>query len=341
MKRLVRENIQKMTAYSSARSEFKGSASIFLDANENPFNSSVNRYPDPLQWVLKEQIAKIKGCQKEQILLGNGSDEVLDLLFRAFCEPKEDHIITLPPTYGMYQVLAELNNVNNQQIPLNENFEINTSAVQTAINTKTKLLFICSPNNPTGNTLNRQSIEQLLGNKNLIVVIDEAYIDFSKEESWVTKLNQYPNLVVCQTLSKAWGAAGIRLGMCFASTEIIDVLNKIKPPYNINSLTQKYASNLLDNQQSYDQKRTTVLDERARLEKVFQSFDFIKKIYPSDANFILIKVENAAHLYQHLVQKGIIVRNRSTQLNCENCIRISIGTPDENTQLLAALTTYI
>jgi histidinol-phosphate aminotransferase len=341
LNKLLRKNILGMKPYSSARDEYKDLQAdmVFLDANENPFNTQLNRYPDPQQTRLKEFIAKLKTVSTDQVLLGNGSDEVLDLIFRAFCEPNKDSIITLPPTYGMYDVLANLNAVENIQVPLSSNFQIEVDSILTAIQPQTKLLFICSPNNPSGNTVDRKAIERLLNGFKGLVVIDEAYIDFSSEVSWTAYLNKYPNIIVTQTLSKAYGLAGIRLGICYASKDIIAILNKIKPPYNINTLTQDAAIKALKNKEVVDAQVETLLNERNSLINAFKSVSFIKKIYPSEANFILIKVDDANKRYDELIKNGIVVRNRSSQLHCENCLRITVGTSSENTQLLTLLNT--
>ena len=341
LNKLLRKNILGMNPYSSARDEYKDIQNdmVFLDANENPFDSALNRYPDPQQTDLKTLISKQNNVAANQILLGNGSDEVLDLIFRAFCEPNQDSIVTLPPTYGMYDVLANLNAVENLQVPLSSDFQLEVDAILATIKAQTKLLFICSPNNPSGNTVDRIAIERLLNGFQGLVVIDEAYIDFTEESSWIQSLNAYPNLIVTQTLSKAYGLAGIRLGICYASEEIIAVLNKIKPPYNINTLTQDAALKALQNKDIVSDQITTVLKERSRLIKAFKTYDFIKKIHPSEANFILIKVDDANKRYDELIKKGIVVRNRSSQLNCENCLRITVGTPSENAQLLTLLKT--
>tara|TARA_B110000046_G_scaffold186034_1_gene231648 strand:- start:6625 stop:7662 length:1038 start_codon:yes stop_codon:yes gene_type:complete len=341
LNKLLRKNILGMNPYSSARDEYKDIQNdmVFLDANENPFDSDLNRYPDPQQTDLKTLISKQKNVAANQILLGNGSDEVLDLIFRAFCEPNIDSIITLPPTYGMYDVLANLNAVENLQVPLSSDFQLEVDAILATIKAQTKLLFICSPNNPSGNTVDRIAIERLLNGFQGLVVIDEAYIDFTEESSWIQSLNAYPNLIVTQTLSKAYGLAGIRLGICYASEEIIAVLNKIKPPYNTNTLTQDAALKALQNKDIVSDQITTVLKERSRLMKAFKTYVFIKKIHPSDANFILIKVDDANKRYDELIKKGIVVRNRSSQLNCKNCLRITVGTPSENAQLLTLLKT--
>ena len=343
LNKLLRKNILGMKAYSSARDEYKDLESdmVFLDANENPFDTLLNRYPDPQQNRLKQIIAKQRTVSTDQILLGNGSDEVLDLIFRAFCEPNKDSILTLPPTYGMYDVLANLNAIENIQVPLSPDFQLEVDSILDAIQLQTKLLFICSPNNPSGNTVDRKAIERLLNDFKGVVVIDEAYIDFSNEVSWTAYLNMYPNLIVTQTLSKAYGLAGIRLGICFASKAIIAVLNKIKPPYNINSLTQDAAIKALENKTIVDAQVKTLLNQRNSLIHAFKSVTFIKKIYPSEANFILIKVDDANKRYEELIKNGIVVRNRSSQLHCENCLRISVGTSSENTQLLTLLNTLI
>jgi histidinol-phosphate aminotransferase len=332
-----------MKPYSSARDEYKDLQAdmVFLDANENPFDTPLNRYPDPQQTRLKESIASQKKVSTDQLLLGNGSDEVLDLIFRAFCEPNQDSILTTPPTYGMYDVLANLNAVDNILVPLSPDFQLEVDSILDAIKPQTKLLFICSPNNPSGNSVERKAIERLLKNFNGLVVIDEAYIDFTKDHSWTQVLEEYPNLIVTQTLSKAYGLAGIRLGICYASKEIIAVLNKIKPPYNINSLTQEAAVKAFENKDSVQAQIESILNERSNLINAFKSVPFIKKIYPSEANFILIEVDDANKRYEELIKNGIVVRNRSSQLHCENCLRITVGTPSENTQLITLLNTLI
>ena len=341
LNKLLRKNILGMKPYSSARDEYKDLQAdmVFLDANENPFDTLLNRYPDPQQTRLKEIIATLKEVSTEQLLLGNGSDEVLDLIFRAFCEPNQDSILTLPPTYGMYDVLANLNAVENIQVPLSPDFQLEVDSILAAIESRTKLLFICSPNNPSGNAVDRKAIERLLNEFKGVVVIDEAYIDFTNEMSLTAYLNMYPNLIVIQTLSKAYGLAGIRLGICYASNAIIAVLNKIKPPYNINTLTQDAAIKALENKDVVDVQVETLLNERNRLINAFKSVSFIKKIYPSEANFILIKVDDANKRYDELIKNSVVVRNRSSQLHCENCLRITVGTPSENAQLLTLLNT--
>ena len=337
---LIRKNIKAMKPYSSARDEFKDLKAdmVFLDANENPFETTLNRYPDPQQTALKELISKQKELPINQVLLGNGSDEVLDLIVRAFCEPNQDSILTLPPTYGMYGVLAQLNSIENIEVPLSKDFNINVDQVLKQVKPRTKLLFICSPNNPSGNIMDVNAVTRLLKAFDGLVVIDEAYIDFTTIESWTQRLNTFPNLMVTQTLSKAYGLAGIRLGTCYASKEIIAVLNKIKPPYNINSLTQQAAIEALQNNEVSEQV-SSILREREKLANALASCFFVKKIYPSDANFILIKVDDANKRYDELLRHGIVIRNRTTQLGCENCLRISLGTPAENKQLLTLLNT--
>ena len=333
---LIRPSVKAMKPYSSARDEFKSQDEtlVFLDANENPFTNGLNRYPDPQQQRLKNKLATLKGVEPNQILLGNGSDEVLDLLFRAFCEPNQDAVLTLTPTYGMYGVLANLNAVEQQTVALTVDFQIDVEAVLNAIQPNTKLLFVCSPNNPSGNIMNATAIKQILDNFNGIVVIDEAYIDFTAERSWIEDLSAYSNLVVTQTLSKAYGLAGIRLGICYASSEIIAVLNKIKPPYNINILTQKAALEVLSKDSVTQKQVQIILSERDALIKTFKSISWIETLFPTDANFILIRVDDANLRYAKLKQKGIIVRNRTNQPLCENCLRITIGTPEENIKLI-------
>ena len=328
-----------LSPYSSARDEYvsDGSTMVFLDANENPFENGVNRYPDPQQRSLKSIIAQQKGIQQENILLGNGSDEILDLLFRAFCEPKKDNVITLPPTYGMYKVLSGINTIENREVLLTEEFEPNLPEIVKQIDSNSKILFICSPNNPSGNSFSSKTIQELLTSFKGLVVIDEAYIDFSSEESWVSKLSEYPNLIVTQTLSKAYGMAGIRLGICIASAEIISVLNKIKPPYNVNELTQERAIQRVSDQKSVQKEIATILEERKKLNETLKSVPFVSKIYPTDANFILAKVDDANLRYNQLLQKGIVVRNRTTQPLCENTLRFTVGTSAENEILITAL----
>jgi histidinol-phosphate aminotransferase len=328
-----------MQPYSSARDEFKDfdQEMIFLDANENPFENGINRYPDPQQKTLKKELASLKKVPENQILLGNGSDEVLDLLFRAFCEPYVDNVITLPPTYGMYGVLANLNAVENKEVILNDDFQPNVEAILNAANENTKMLFLCSPNNPTGNSFSDESVVTLLQNFKGIVVIDEAYIDFSKKESWLIEMGDYPNLVVTQTLSKAFGMAGIRLGILYAAPVITAVLNKIKPPYNVNILTQQKALERVLDTATITKEITAIIAEKERITGRLAALDFVQKVYPTDANFILIKVDDATKRYRQLLEKNIVIRNRSTQPLCENCLRITIGTATENDNLIKAL----
>ncbi|MBX9888856.1 MAG: histidinol-phosphate transaminase [Flavobacteriaceae bacterium] len=337
---LVRENVKTMKPYSSARDEFKDfdvAQMTFLDANENPYQNGVNRYPDPQQRNVKAVLAKQRNLKVEQVLLGNGSDEVLDLLFRAFCEPKTDNVITLPPTYGMYGVLANINAVENIEILLSQDFQPEINTILSAVDANTKMLFLCSPNNPTGNSFDDETIVTLLKNFNGLVVIDEAYIDFSKKPSWLNELDEYPNLIITQTLSKAYGLAGIRLGICYASAAIIAVLNKIKPPYNVNELTQQRALERLADKEKIQLEIDSIVIQRDDLLKVLNKVNFVSKIYPTEANFVLIKVDDANKRYDQLIQKGIVIRNRTTQPLCENTLRLTIGTADENKQLIDAL----
>ena len=339
IKDLIRENIKSLEAYSSARDEFKAMSSefVFIDANENPFDTGLNRYPDPQQTLVKEALSKLKGISEEQILLGNGSDEVLDLIFRVFCEPRVDNVIVLPPTYGMYEVLANTNAIELVKIPLVENFQPNVKEIIKGQDAKTKLLFLCSPNNPTANSFDANKIETLIKEFNGIVVIDEAYIDFSIEDSWLCRLDEFPNLIVTQTLSKAYGLASIRLGICYASKEIISILNKIKPPYNVNQLTQDVALKSLLNQEKVKNNITAIISERNQLIRDLQNVEIVEKVYPSDANFLLVQVDDATLRYKQLVKLGIIVRNRTTQILCDNCLRFTVGTPDENKKLINTL----
>ncbi|MCO6176305.1 histidinol-phosphate transaminase [Flavobacterium sp. NRK F10] len=335
----IRSNIKSMKPYSSARDEFQDfeREMIFLDANENPFNTGLNRYPDPQQKKLKELLAKQKNVKTSQILIGNGSDEVLDLVFRAFCEPNSDNVISLPPTYGMYSVLANLNAIENREVLLTNDFQPNTQQILETVDNNTKIIFLCSPNNPTGNCFTDENITFLLENFDGLVVLDEAYIDFAERISWLQKLNKYPNLIISQTLSKAYGLAGLRVGLLYASEEIIQVLNKIKPPYNINTLSQEKAISILQNKDILKSISTLFTEEKNKLIQQLLKFEFVKEIYPSDANFILIKVDEAKKRHQELVTKNIVVRDRSNQPLCENCLRISIGTPEENKIVLETL----
>lgn len=341
---ILRSNVKKLIPYSSARSEFEGDAQIFLDANENSLGSTLNnnfhRYPDPQQKQLKQKLSLIKNVPAENIFVGNGSDEAIDLLIRAFCNPGVDNILIFPPTYGMYEVSAEINDIAINKVLLTKDYQLDINAVKNGIDNNTKIIFVCSPNNPTGNLLETTSIEWLLKNFNGIVVVDEAYIDFAETQSWSQRLNDFPNLVVLQTLSKAWGLAGLRIGFAYASKEIIHVFNKIKPPYNISEATQQLALQALQNEQQAKEKTNILIQQKKRLLEDFRQFDFIKTIYPSDANFILVKVDDAKKLYQYLIAKTIVVRNRSSQPLCENSLRITVGTPAENDTLLQALNNY-
>lgn len=336
IEQLVRPIIKEIIPYRSARDEFEDfdAEKIFLDANENPFENGFNRYPDPLQRKLKQTLADIKQLKSEQILLGNGSDEVLDLIFRTFCEPGEEEILILPPTYGMYSVLAKLNNIIVKEVPLNKNFEIDIDSVLEAVNQKTKIIFICSPNNPSGNAIPLDQIEQLLDRFTGILVVDEAYIDFSEQKSALSVLDQYPQLLVCQTFSKAYGLAGIRLGMCYANPLIIDYFNKIKPPYNVNSLTQSRALAQLENTESIQDQVISLISERKKLEQELKQFDFVSKIYPSDANFLLVVVDDANKRYDQFLDAGVVLRNRSRLQGCNNALRVTVGTPEENTNFI-------
>ncbi|MCM4158971.1 histidinol-phosphate transaminase [Antarcticibacterium flavum] len=336
---LTRENIRNISPYSSARDEFQstGNSMIFLDANENPFETDVNRYPDPQQRDLKEELSAIKGVHRHCILLGNGSDEVLDLLFRAFCEPGKDNVITLPPTYGMYKVLAGINNIENREVLLTTAFEPDVKQILKKIDEATKMIFLCSPNNPTGNSFSEANVLEILENFSGLVVIDEAYIDFSEKESWIKRLEDFPNLVITQTLSKAYGMAGIRLGICYASEEIIRILNRIKPPYNVNELTQQRALERLQHKEDVDSEVSGILDERKGLFEALLEVNYISKVYPSDANFFLILVDDAGKRYEQLLEKNIVIRNRTKEPLCENTLRITIGTAKENKELLQAL----
>lgn len=360
---ILRENIRKLTPYSSARDEFKGEAEVFLDANENSYGSPLsafdsahpdsyrddnepsagkgyNRYPDPLQIEVKEKLSQIKGVPPGNIFLGNGSDEVIDLLYRAFCNPGVDNVILVPPTYGMYEVSANISDVEVRKVSLTAEFQLDVEAISEAVDEKTKLIFICSPNNPTGNSMNREDVEMILNNFNGIVIVDEAYINYSRQRSFISELTEYPNLVVMQTLSKAWGMAGARIGMAFASDDIIGVLNKIKSPYNVGSPAQGLALEALGNIDKVNEWIKTTVQERGKLIAALGKIPFVKKIYTSDANFVLVKVENAGGVYSYLAKNGIVVRDRSRVELCEGCLRITIGTPEENMKLLQTLTAY-
>jgi histidinol-phosphate aminotransferase len=338
---IVRPNVLQMKAYSSARDEFKGTASVFIDANENNLGSlageGYNRYPDPHQRKLKERIAAIKGIKPSQIFLGNGSDEAIDLLFRLVCRPGQDRMLHLPPTYGMYEVSANLNEVQLDAVQLTPDFQIPVAEVLRNVKDTTKLIFVCSPNNPTGNLLHQESIEALLDNFDGLVVVDEAYIDFAEAPSWTSRLEEYPNLVVLQTFSKAWGMAGLRIGMAFGSEELIALLDKIKPPYNINEATQQLALKALEQTEQLAYMIEEIVQEREMLVEALPTLDAVEQVYPSDANFLLVRVKDANGLYAHLLRQGIVVRNRTSLPGCEGCLRISIGTVDENQALFQAI----
>lgn len=334
---LVRPNIWNLQPYSSARSEFQGTATVFIDANENPWNPPYNRYPDPLQRTLKARIAEVKGVPEASIFTGNGSDEAIDLLLRIFCEPGVDNIVAIDPSYGMYQVAADINNVACRKVLLRTDFSLDVDALLAAADAQTKLIFLCSPNNPTGNSLDREEMVRLLHTFEGIVVVDEAYIDFASQPSFLPELENYPNLVVLQTLSKAWGGAALRLGMAFASPAIIGLFNKVKYPYNVNLPAQREALALLNKPEQMEVQRQKVLEERERLRQAFEVAPFQYKVYPSDANFLLVEVGRANEIYAALVEKGVIVRNRNSVSLCRGCLRITVGTVDENTLLLQAL----
>jgi histidinol-phosphate aminotransferase len=335
---LFRPHILNLAPYSSARDEYKGSEGVFLDANENPFGSAAdghyNRYPDPYQHKVKERLAAVKGVRPAQIFLGNGSDEAIDLLFRAFCNPGQDNVVLLPPTYGMYEVSANINNVEIKKVPLTADFQIDTEAVLQAIDEHTKLLFICSPNNPSGNLLSSEAILEILRNFKGITIIDEAYIDFCADQSFVKRLDEFERLVIMQTFSKAWGLAALRLGMAFASEEIIRIFNKIKPPYNVSLLTQQHAYEALSNEALKNRMVEDIIQQREALATDLLALPQVEKIYPSHANFLLVKVKEAAALFNYLIEQKFIVRDRSKVIRCEDCLRITVGTAEENKALV-------
>ena len=339
-KAIVRPTVLGLKPYSSARDEYSGGGDsmIFLDANENPFDNGVNRYPDPHQKSLKEEIARLRGVSPEQILLGNGSDEVLDLLFRVFCEPKKDSVLTLPPTYGMYSVLAGINAIENIEVPLTSDFQPDVPEILESAEAHTKIIFLCSPNNPTGNSLDSDRVIRLLNEFPGLVVIDEAYIDFSDADGYVPLLDTFPNLVVTQTFSKAYGLAGIRLGVCFAAPEIIAFLKRVKPPYNVNELTQQRALKALADPEKIKMEIGKLKAERLALLEGLKEVPFVRAVFPTDANFILARVDDAPLRYRQLINQGIVVRDRSSQMHCENTLRFTVGTPEENTTLLNTLT---
>ncbi len=341
LKELTRPNIWNLKPYSSARDEYKGfTASVFLDANENPYNSPNNRYPDPLQWDLKRELARIKQVAPEQIFLGNGSDEAIDLVFRAFCEPGTDNVVAIDPTYGMYQVCADVNNVEYRKVLLDDDFQFSADKLLAAADENTKLIFLCSPNNPTANNLSHPEINKLIGSFEGLVILDEAYIDFSNETSYLSKLNEYPNLIVFQTFSKAWGSAAIRLGMAFASPDIIQILNKIKYPYNVNLLTQQQGLEMVHKYYEIERWVKMLVEERDVFMKDFGNLKCVEKVFPSDANFFLARVTDAVGIYNYLVGEGIIVRNRHKISLCGNCLRVTVGTRVENNKLMEALKNY-
>ena len=339
IKELVRPNIWSLAPYSSARNEYSGHvAHVFLDANENPFNGPYNRYPDPLQESLKERLSEVKNVPAENIFLGNGSDEAIDLVYRCFCEPKKDNVVAICPTYGMYEVCANINDVEYRNVMLDENYQITAEKLLAACDANTKAIWICSPNNPTGNDINNEEIEKVIENFDGIVIVDEAYIDFSKQKSFKQYVsNDNYNVIVLQTMSKAWGSAAIRLGMAFAKKEIIAIFNKVKYPYNVNQLTQEQAMKRLKDTQPVEQWVNILLQERGRTIEAFGELPICEKIYPTDANFFLAKVKDAQKTYDYLVDKGIIVRNRTRVSLCNNCLRVTIGTREENNELLGAL----
>lgn len=344
IQQLLRPHLRKFKAYSSARTEYTGADAIFLDANENPLGSasgqSVNRYPDPVQTQVKKEISRIKGLPKEQIFVGNGSDEAIDLLFRAFCEPGSDNVIVCPPTYGMYETSANLNNVALREVMLTTDYQLQVDKVLDAADAHTKMIFICNPNNPTGNLLHEEDIVRIVESFNGLVVIDEAYIDFAPADSWIGKLEKYPNVLVMQTLSKAWGMAGIRVGMAFASAEIIRILTAIKPPYNVSILAQEAALKALQNESGKLQMAQTIMEENVRLIAAFNELSYVKKVHPTHANFILVEVTEPNGLYKYLTEHNLVVRNRNTTPLCEGCVRISVGAPSENDELLKWMKAY-
>ena len=341
LEQLVRKNIWSLAPYSSARDEYSGKeAHVFLDANENPYNAPYNRYPDPLQRDVKKMLERVKGVPSENIFLGNGSDEAIDLPYRIFCEPGRDNVVSIAPTYGMYQVCADINDIECRQVLLDDNFQLHADAVLQACDERTKIIWLCSPNNPTGNSLDRDEIMKVVEGFEGIVIVDEAYIDFAQQLSLRQELPTHPNLIILQTMSKAWGSAAIRLGMAFASKKIIDIYNKVKYPYNVNQLTQQQAMEMLKDPFEIDKYVKTLLQERSRLMMAFRELPICEQIYPTDANFFLTRVTDAKRIYDYLVDKGIIVRNRSRIQLCQNCLRITIGTRTENNELLSALRQY-
>ena len=341
LEQLVRPNIWSLAPYSSARDEYSGKeAHVFLDANENPYNAPYNRYPDPLQRDVKKLLERVKGVPAENIFLGNGSDEAIDLVYRIFCEPGVDNVVSITPTYGMYKVCADINNVEYRTILLDENFQMQAEELLAACDDHTKVIWLCSPNNPTGNSLNRDEILRTIEGFNGIVVVDEAYTDFAQQQSLRQELPTHPNLIILQTMSKAWGSAALRLGMAFASKEIINIYNKVKYPYNVNMLTQQQAMEMLKDPFEVDKTVKILLQERTRLMQAFRELPICEQIFPTDANFFLARVTDAVKIYDYLVDKGIIVRNRTRIQLCDNCLRITIGTRTENNELISALRQY-
>ena len=341
LQELTRPNIWSLAPYSSARNEYSGHvAHVFLDANENPYNAPFNRYPDPLQGEVKQRLAKIKGVPEECIFLGNGSDEAIDLVYRCFCEPQKDNVVAICPTYGMYEVCADINNVEYRQVMLDEHFQVTAEKLLAATDSNTKVIWICSPNNPTGNNIYREEIIKVIEQFDGLVIVDEAYIDFSSEKTILQQLASHPNLIVLHTMSKAWGSAAIRLGMAFAQKDIINIFNKVKYPYNVNLLTQEQAIKRLDDKISVEKWVNMLLLERGRLMQAFAELPICEKVYPTDANFFLAKMTDAQKIYDYLVNKCIIVRNRTRITLCNNCLRVTIGTKDENGELLGALRFY-
>lgn len=338
---LVRPNIWSLAPYSCARDEFKGrDAHVFLDANESPYNSPFNRYPDPLQMKVKEKLERIKGIAPDNMCLGNGSDETIDLVYRCFCRPGIDNVVAIEPTYGMYKVCADVNDVEYRKVLLDEHFQISADTMLSACDDRTKVIWICSPNNPTGNLINSIEIEKILTAFEGIVVIDEAYSDFTKARAWRTRLAEFPNMIVLNTMSKAWGSAAIRLGMAFASKEIIGLFNKVKYPYNVNELTQNFALQRLSDAFEVEKWVRTIVVERERIVVAFSQLPICEKVYPTDANFFLAKVSDAPTIYTYLIDRGIVVRNRNNVQLCHNCLRITVGSKKENNELLAALRQY-
>lgn len=341
LENLVRENIRNLTPYSSARKEFSGTAQIFLDANENSFGSPLpknfNRYPDPLQWKIKEKIAVLQMVEPDEIFIGNGSDEAIDLLFRIFCEPRRDNVLICPPTYGMYEVSANINDIETKRAALTEDFRLDFPAIENAVDENTKIIFLCSPNNPTGNAMRRETILEIAKKFRGIVVVDEAYIHFSREKSLVGEIGDFPNLVVLQTFSKAWGLAGLRVGLAFASEEIIRLFNKVKPPYNVSEIAQQAILDALESKNQVEKVVTEIIAEREKLIEKLKDFEFVTKIYPTDANFVLVKTTDAEKIYKFLLSEKIVVRNRNNVELCAGCLRITVGTDNENRSLLKAL----